>query len=226
MVASSQPTRRDACAVFDTQAFLDASSSTQTTRAYHRGETIFTQGDAGRDVLYIQSGGVTLSVVSASGRAAVVATLGPGEFFGEACLAGQPIRTSVATALTPSVIRFIASGRMMRLLGSQPGLSERFIAHLLSRSIRDEETLVSHLFDSGEKQLACALLRLAHYGTHKRPARVLRSCSPETLAATLSVRPATVRSLLARFKALGFIDYDGRSPLTINRSLLKVVLND
>lgn len=212
--------------MFDAQAFLDAPGSAQSSRSYYRGETVFTMGDAGREVLYIQSGGITLSVISASGRTAIVATLGPGEFFGESCLAGQPFRTSVATALTPSVVRCIPRGRMMRLLDSQPGLSERFIAHLLSRSIRDEETLVSHLFDSGEKRLARTLLKLAHYGTHKAPVRLLRGSSPESLAASLGEQPALVRALLAKFRALGFIEYDGRSPISIDRSLLKIVLND
>jgi CRP-like cAMP-binding protein len=137
----------------------------KTIAEYGRGETIFTQGDACESVLYIQTGGVKLSVLSKTGREAVVATLGPGDFFGEGCLAGQPARMGSATAITPSVILFVGKEKMVRLLHEQHAMSDRFISHMLSRNIRIEEDLVDQLFNSSEKRLARTLLLLARYGS-------------------------------------------------------------
>jgi CRP/FNR family transcriptional regulator, cyclic AMP receptor protein len=208
------------------QAFLDASGVAKPIEAYGRGETIFTQGDTCEDVLYIQSGGVTLSVLSKTGREAVVAMLGPGDFFGEGCLAGQPVRTGSAKAITPSVILRVGKHKMIRLLHEQHAMSDRFISHVLSRNIRIEEDLIDQLFNSNEKRLARTLLRLAHYGTQNTPARMVPKISQKTLADMIGTTRARVNFLLNRFKRLGFIEYNGEVPLKINSSLLSVVLHD
>src|SRR5436189_5482012 len=153
--------RRDA---FDAEAFLDTAGIARKIVAYGRGAVIFTQGDPCRHVLYIQKGDVKLSVLSKAGREAVVAILGAGEFFGEGCLAGQPVRMATATATTDSTILLVDKDQMVRLLHSQHALSDRFIAHMLARNIRIEEDLVDQLFNSSEKRLARTLLLLARYG--------------------------------------------------------------
>jgi CRP/FNR family transcriptional regulator, cyclic AMP receptor protein len=193
---------------------------------YGRGETIFAQGDACEHVLYIRSGGVKLSVVSKTGREAVVAMLGPGEFFGEGCLAGQPFRMGSATALTPSVILLVDKKEMVHLLHKQHAMSDRFISHMLSRNIRIEEDLLDQLFNSSEKRLARTLLLLARYGKQDKPARVVPKISQETLAEMVGTTRSRVNYFLNKFKRLGFIEYNGEIPLKINSSLLTVVLHD
>ena len=198
----------------------------KTVVAYGRGESIFTQGDACEDVLYIQTGGVKLSVLSKTGKEAVVAMLGPGDFFGEGCLAGQPLRMGSATAITPSVILVVGKDKMVRLLHQQHGMSDRFISHMLSRNIRIEEDLIDQLFNSSEKRLARALLLLARYGKQDKPARVVPMISQETLAEMIGTTRSRVNFFLNKFKKLGFIEYNGKIPLKINSSLLSVVLHD
>src|SRR5467141_3741133 len=158
-----------AVSAFSAQAFLDSAGVSKTVREYGRGETIFTQGDPCRHVMYIKGGGVKLSVLSKTGREAVVAMLGPRDFFGEACLAGQPIRVGSATAIAHSVIVRVDKDKMARLLHRQHAMSDRFIAHMLSRNIRIEEDLIDQLFTSTEKRLARALLQLARYGMQDEP---------------------------------------------------------
>jgi CRP/FNR family transcriptional regulator, cyclic AMP receptor protein len=158
---------------FNAQAFLDSTGVAKTITEYARGETIFTQGEACKHVLYIQTGGVKLSVLSKTGREAVVAMLGPGEFFGEGCLAGQPLRMGTATAITPSVILLIDKGKMVQLLHKQHAMSDRFISHMLARNTRIEEDLIDQLFNSSEKRLARTLLLLARYGKRDKPVRVV-----------------------------------------------------
>jgi CRP/FNR family transcriptional regulator, cyclic AMP receptor protein len=211
---------------FNAQAFLDSSGVARTVADYGRGETIFTQGDACDDVLYIQSGGVKLSVLSKNGREAVVAMLGPGDFFGEGCLAGQPVRMGTATAITPSVILLVEKEKMVRLLHRQHAMSDRFISHMLSRNIRIEEDLIDQLFNSSEKRLARTLLLLARYGKQDKPTRVVPKISQETLAKMVGTTRSRVNFFLNKFKRLGFIEYDGDVPLKINSSLLSVVLHD
>jgi CRP/FNR family transcriptional regulator, cyclic AMP receptor protein len=211
---------------FHAQAFLESAGVAKTFVEYGRDESIFTQGDACEHVLYIQSGGVKLSVLSKAGREAVVAMLGPGEFFGEGCLAGQPVRMGSATSITPSVILKIAKRKMVRLLHGQHAMSDRFISHMLSRNIRIEEDLIDQLFNSSEKRLARALLLLARYGKQDRPARVVPKVSQSTLAEIVGTTRSRVNFFLNKFKRLGFIDYDGKLPLKINSSLLSVVLHD
>jgi CRP/FNR family transcriptional regulator, cyclic AMP receptor protein len=193
---------------------------------YGRGETIFTQGDACEDVLYIQTGGVKLSVLSKTGREAVVAMLGPGDFFGEGCLAGQPVRMGSATAITPSVILSVGKARMVRLLHQQHAMSDRFISHMLARNIRIEEDLIDQLFNSSEKRLARALLLLARYGKQDKPVRAVPRISQETLAEMIGTTRSRVNFFLNKFKKLGFIEYNGQIPLKVNSSLLTVVLHD
>ena len=194
------PARSPAAAPFDVDDYLESSGGTTTVRRYGRGEPVFRQGNAADQVMYIQSGGVKLSTVSEAGREAVVAMLGSGDFFGEGCLAGQPLRMGSATALTASRILLVSKGVMARLLHQQTALSDRFIAHILARNIRIEEDLIDQLFNSSEKRLARALLLLA-------------------LRTTGEAGPG-------RAKKLGFIDYDGETPLETNSSLPSVVLHD
>jgi CRP-like cAMP-binding protein len=176
--------------------------------------------------MYIQTGGVKLSVLSKTGREAVVAMLGPGDFFGEGCLAGQPIRMGSATAITPTTIRRVGKAKMIGLLHRQHAMSDRFITHMLARNIRIEEDLIDQLFNSSEKRLARTLLLLARYGKQDKPARAVPRISQETLADMVGTTRSRVNFFLNKFKKLGFIEYDGDLPLKINSSLLSVVLHD
>jgi CRP/FNR family transcriptional regulator, cyclic AMP receptor protein len=193
---------------------------------FSRGDTVFTQGDVCEHVMYIQSGGVKLSVLSKTGREAIVAMLGPGEFFGEGCLAGQPLRMGSATATTPTTLLLVSKQKMMGLLHKERAMSDRFIAHMLARNIRIEEDLIDQLFNSSEKRLARALLVLARYGTQDKPARVLPRISQETLAEMIGTTRSRVNFFLTKFKKLGFIECDVDRPFKINSSLLSVVLHD
>jgi CRP-like cAMP-binding protein len=210
---------------FAIQACLDTSGVATRVVEYGPAETIFSQGHAGDRVMYIRKGRVKLSVRSKVGREAVVAMLGQGDFFGEDCLAGQLRRRASATAIAPSTIQVIRKAEMVRLLREQHALSDRFISHMLTRYIRTEGDLVDQLFNSTETRLAQALLLLAGYGTQDDPQRVLASISQETLAEMVGTTRSRVNVLMNKFKRLGFIDL-GRRCLTINDSLLSVVLHD
>jgi CRP/FNR family cyclic AMP-dependent transcriptional regulator len=212
--------------VFDVQTFLESAGLAKSVATSRRGESIFMQGEPCSHVLYIQSGGVKLSVVSKIGREAVVAMLGPDEFFGEGCLAGQALRMGSATAITPSRILRVDKRAMGQLLHKQHAMSDRFITHMLARNIRIEEDLIDQLFNSSEKRLARALLLLARYGQKERPSRVVPSVSQETLAEMIGTTRSRVNFFLNKFRKLGFIEYDGERPVTINSSLLSVVLHD
>jgi len=223
------PRKRTADAVaevpaFNAQAFLDSTGVAKTVVKYKRGDAIFTQGDACEHVMYIQSGGVKLSVLSKTGKEAVVAMLGPGDFFGEGCLAGQRFRMGSATALAPSAVLLVDKDKMTRLLHKQHAMSDRFIMHMLSRNIRIEEDLIDQLFNSSEKRLARALLLLARYGKQDKPVRVVPKISQETLAEMIGTTRSRVNFFLNKFKKLGFIEYNGE--LKVNNSLLSVVLHD
>ena len=198
----------------------------KTTAHYDRGESIFTQGDAAEHVLYVQTGGVKLSALSKTGKEAVVAVLGPGDFFGEGCLAGQRIRMGSATALTPTVVLRVGTASMARLLHGQPAMSDRFISHMLARHIRIEDDLVVQLLNSSERRLAQALLVLARYGMQEAPLRLVPRLSAAALAEMVGTTPARVTFLLNKFDRLGFIDSRGKGPVTINSSLLEIVLRD
>ena len=158
---------------FNAQAFLDSAGVSKKIVEYRRDEVIFAQGDRCESVMYIQKGGVKLSVLSKTGKEAVVAMLGPGDFFGEGCLAGQPLRIGSATAITPSSVLVIDKKQMVKVLHKQHELSDRFIAHMLSRNVRIEQDLIDQLFNSSEKRLARALLLLARYGKQDKPRQVV-----------------------------------------------------
>jgi CRP/FNR family cyclic AMP-dependent transcriptional regulator len=216
---------------FNAQAFLDSAGIARKIVVYRRGDVVFSQGDLSEKVLYIQKGGVKLSVLSKTGREAVVAMLGPGDFFGEGCLAGQPVRMGSATAVTPSTILLIEKDRMVQLLHKQHALSDRFISHMLARNIRIEEDLIDQLFNSSEKRLARALLLLARYGQQDNPPRVVPKISQETLSEMVGTTRSRVNFFLNKFRKLGFIDYSDdlkelNGGLRINNSLLSVVLHD
>jgi len=209
---------------FNVQAFLDSSGIARKIVEFRRGEVIFSQGDACESVMYIHTGGVKLSVLSRTGREAVVALLGPGEFFGEGCLAGQPARVGSATAITGSSILFVDKDEMVRLLHKQHALSDRFIAHMLARNIRIEEDLIDQLFNSSEKRLARTLLLLARYGKHDNSVQAVPSISQETLAEMIGTTRSRVNFFMKKFQRLGFIDY--KKGLKVNNSLLTVILHD
>ena len=210
---------------FNAQAFLDSAGAAREIVAYRRSETIFSQGDAGDSVFYIQKGGVRLSVISKIGREAIVAMLGPGDFCGEGGLSGQSVRMATAPALTPTTALMIGKAEMVRVLHAEHALSDRFIAYMLRRNIRIEEDLIDQLFNSSEKRLARALLLLARYGKQDKPSRVLPKISQATLASMVGTTRSRVNVFLNKFKRLGFID-DGGDGITINNSLLSVVLHD
>jgi CRP-like cAMP-binding protein len=174
--------------------------------------------------MYIQKGTVKLSVLSKSGREAVVGMLGPGEFFGEGCLAGQPVRMGTAAATVPSTVLLIDKERMVRLLHRQRALADRFISHMLARNIRIEEDLIDQLFNSSEKRLARTLLLLARYGKHDQPVRAVPEVSQATLADMIGTTRSRVNFFMKKFERLGFIDY--KNGLKVNNSLLTVVLHD
>ena len=206
---------------FDAKAFLDSTGLARTIVEYRRADVIFAQGDPCAHVLYVQQGGVKLSVVSKAGREAVVAMLGPGEFFGEGCLAGQLVRMGSATATTNSRILLVDKDEMMRLLHALPGLSDRFIGHVLARNIRIEQDLADQLLNSSEKRLARTLLLLARHDTHDTPVRAVPAISQETLANIIGTTRSRVNFFMKKFQRLGFIDYT--NGLKVNHSLLTVV---
>jgi CRP/FNR family transcriptional regulator, cyclic AMP receptor protein len=213
---------------FNAQAFLDSAGLSKKIRRYSRDEAVFSQGDRCESVMYIQQGGVKLSVLSKTGREAVVAMLGPGDFFGEGCLAGQPLRIGSATAITPSTVLVIEKARMIKVLHQQHALSDRFIAHMLSRNVRVEQDLIDQLFNSSEKRLARALLLLARYGKQDKPRSIVARISQETLSEMVGTTRSRVNFFMNKFKRLGFIEYNGdlEAGVQINSSLLSVVLHD
>jgi CRP-like cAMP-binding protein len=210
--------------VFDVHVFLESAGLARKVVEFRRAAGIFSQGAPARNVMYIQKGGVKLSVVSASGKEAVVAIPGPGDFFGEGCLAGQSVRMSSATAITPSSVLVIEKNEMIRLLHAEHDFSDRFLTHMLARNIRVEEDLVNQLFNSSEKRLARTLLLLARYGTQDQPQRVLPKISQEMLAEMVGTTRSRVNFFMNRFRRMGFIKYNGT--LQINSSLLSVVLHE
>jgi CRP-like cAMP-binding protein len=210
----------------NTRTFLESAGTAKTIARYAKGDTVFAQGDACKHVLYIQTGGIRLSVLSKTGRRAVVATLRAGAFFGEGCLAGQPYRIGNATATAPSTILLVRKKKMLALLHRQHAMSDKFISHLLARNIRIEGDLIDQLFNSSEKRLARTLLLMARYGRHDEPLRVVPRISEDTLAGMVGITRARVHFFLKKFRKLGFIECKGDRPLTVNSSLLNVVLHD
>lgn len=208
---------------FDLRSFLDSAGVARTIRKYPRSAVIFSQGDAATDVFYIQQGSVKLSVLSRTGKEAVVAVLGQGDFFGEGCLAAQPRRIATASAMSASTVLVVEKPQMLEMLHTQPALAERFLEHMLARNIRVEEDLVDQLFNSSEKRLARILLLLARYGKQDQPLR-LPKLSQETLAEMVGTTRSRVNFFMNKFRDLGFIEYNG--DIKVNSSLLTVVLHD
>jgi CRP/FNR family transcriptional regulator, cyclic AMP receptor protein len=209
---------------FNVQGFLDSAGVAKTIVEFQAKDTLFSQGDPGKDVLYIQKGSVKISVVSKTGKEAVVAMLKPGDFVGEGALAGQQVRIATATAVTPVTLLVIGLKEMIRVLHAEHAFSDRFIAYMVGRNIRIEEDLIDQLFNSSEKRLARTLLLLARYGNHEKPQFVLPKVSQETLAEMVGTTRSRVNFFMNKFKKLGFINYDGG--LHVNDSLLSVVLHD
>ena len=187
-------------------------------------ESIFTQGDVASNVLYIQEGSVKITVVNESGKEAVVAVLGPGDFFGEGYLAGQSKCMATAAAIAQTTLLVIEKSEMTRALHQEHEFSDRFIAHMLLRNIRVEEDLIDQLFNSSEKRLARTLLSLARYGKPGLTQRVLPKVSQETLAEIIGTTRSRVNFFMNKFRKLGFIEYDG--VIRVNDSLLSVILHD
>lgn len=213
----SKPARR-----FDVRAFLDSGDVETASRSYRRWQRVFSQGDAGRTVLYIQSGGVKLSVRSKAGKEVAVAMLGPGDFFGEGCMAGQPRRIGSATAVRLSTIVALEKAEMLRLLHRQPAVADRFITHLLTTNSRIEGALVDTLFNHDEKRLARTLLLLARYGRQDRPEPVLPRVSRAKLAKLVGLSRGALDVSLKKFERMGLVE-PGRN-LKVDHSLLSVVL--
>jgi CRP/FNR family cyclic AMP-dependent transcriptional regulator len=209
---------------FDAEAFLKSAGATRGTATYPKGKTVFAQGQPSDSVMYIQKGAIKISVVSRTGKEAVVAMLGPGDFFGEGALTGQSIRIGTAKATTSTTVLIIEKGAMLRLLRDEPSFSERFLSYMLARNLRIEADLVDHLFNSSEKRLARALLLLSRYGDQGGPERRIPKISQETLAEMVGTTRSRVNFFMNKFRDLGFIEYNG--DIKVNTSLLSVVLHD
>jgi len=210
---------------FDMQIFLNRFFPGKSRREYLTGESIFSQGDPANAVFYIQSGKVDLTIVSTSGKEAVIAHLPEGSFFGEAALAGEPHRISSASALQSSSIVRIDKTAMLGLLQREQEFAQRFSEHLLARNIRMQADLVDHLFNSSEKRLARLLMMMANFGQDSKPVQVIAKISQETLADMIGTTRSRVSFFLNRFRDLGYIDYDC-SGMRINSSLVNIVLHD
>jgi len=223
---SAAPTRPKASAkgAFSAQGFLDSAGVARKVVEFKRKGKIFSQGDSAKNVLYIQKGGVRLSIVNETGKEAVVAILGPGDFFGEGCLAGQRLRIGTATAIAPTTALVIEKTEMIRVLHAEHEFSDRFISYMLLRNIRVEEDLVDQLFNSSEKRLARTLLLLARYGKEDKPEKVLPKISQEMLAEMVGTTRSRVNFFMNKFRKMGFIKYNGG--IQINSSLLSVVLHE
>lgn len=209
---------------FDVDAFLSTIGEGRKGVSVGKKQTIFTQGDVADAVFYIQKGKVALTVVSSGGKEATIAILDAGNFFGEGCLASQPLRIGSARAVTKCDLLKIEKKAMMQTLHRERKLSDLFVAHLLARNIRYEEDLVDQLFNSSEKRLARVLLLLAHFGKEGEPHNLIPEISQATLAEMVGTTRPRINFFLNRFRKLGFIRYDGG--LEVHSSLLNVVLHD
>jgi CRP-like cAMP-binding protein len=209
---------------FNVEVFLTTVGRGRTVATYRKNETVFSQGDPADAVFYIQEGKVKVHVVSAQGKEAAVALHGSGEFFGEGCLTGQPLRLATVTALTDSVVMRLDKASIARVLREEPKFSVMFMSYLLVRNARVEEDLVDQLFNSSEKRLARVLLLMANFGKEGRPEPVIAKISQETLAEMVGTTRSRINSFMNKFRKLGFIQYNGN--LEVHNSLLNVVLHD
>ena len=205
--------------------FLDSAGLGRKVSKFREKRTVFTQGNPAKNVMYIQEGGVKLTVVNETGKEAVVAILGPGDFFGEGCLTGQSICMASATTIAPTTVLVIDKNEMIRVLHKEHEFSDRFIAYMLTRNIRVEEDLVDQLFNSSEKRLARTLLLLARYGAPGHPQDALPKVSQEMLAEMIGTTRPRVNFFMNKFRKLGFIQYNNRQ-IHVDKSLLSVVLHD
>jgi CRP/FNR family transcriptional regulator, cyclic AMP receptor protein len=209
---------------FDTKSFLAHVGNGQSIGKYRKGQVVFSQGDTGDAVFYIQKGKAKLTVVSDQGKEAVIAFLAMDDFFGEGCLAGQAQRIGTVTAMTDCVIARLEKAAIIKVIHQEPAFSELFIAHLLGRNIRVEADLVDQLFNSSEKRLARLLLLLANFGKEASPEPVIPKISQETLAEMIGTTRSRVSFFMNKFRKLGFIEYNGG--IEVHSSLLNVVLHD
>ena len=216
--------KRATKAAFEPKAFLAKVGKGRTLADYKKNQRIFSQGDPADAIFYIQTGKVKLTVVSKQGKEAVVAILGADNFFGEGCLAGQPLRMAGAAAMSECSIMRLEKPGVIRLLHDEPTFSELFLQYLLSRNIRIEEDLVDLLFNSSEKRLARVLLLMANFGKEGKAEPVIPKISQETLAEIVGTTRSRVSFFMNRFRKLGFIEYNGG--LEVHSSLLNVVLHD
>jgi CRP-like cAMP-binding protein len=211
---------------FDPKTFLSTVDGGRKIASFPKKRTIFVQGDPSDCVFYIQKGKIKLTVVSKSGKEATISILNEGDFFGESCLTGQPLRLCSATAITDCSVMRIDKKSMMEVLHGEHAFSDLFVAYLLTRNIRYEEDLVDQLFNSSEKRLARILLLLTHFGkegVHETP---IPNISQETLAEMIGTTRSRVSFFMNRFRKLGFIEYHARDELQIHSSLLNIVLHD
>jgi len=209
---------------FDVKSFLTSAGDKRSILRCRKNKAIFSQGDPADAIFYVQKGRVKLTVISKRGKEAVVGILAAGDFFGEGCLAGQPVRMSTARALGECSILCLEKASIIRLLHEEPVFAELFLKYLLTRNIRIEEDLVDQLFNSSEKRLARVLLLLANYGKEAKPEPVVAKISQETLAAMIGTTRSRVSFFMNKFRELGFIEYNGE--LKVHSSLLTVVLHD
>ncbi len=209
---------------FDPKAFLSKVNGGRTVSAYRKNQIVYSQGHPADSVFYIQTGKVKKTVLSEQGKEAVVAIMGTGEFFGEGCLAGEPLRLSTVRAITECVIARMAKKDITRVIYQEPAFAELFISHLLARNSRVEEDLIDQLFNSSEKRLARILLILANFGKDSQPEPVLAKISQETLAEMVGTTRSRVSFFMNKFRQLGLIDYNGR--IEVHPSLLNVVLHE
>jgi CRP/FNR family transcriptional regulator, cyclic AMP receptor protein len=211
---------------FDPHIFLSTIDSGRRIVAFLQKQTIFAQGDPSDAVLYIQEGKVKLTVVSQSGKEATIGILNKGDFFGEGCLTGQPLRMCTATALIDCSVMRIEKKAIMEVIHRERVFSDMFVAYLLARTIRYEEDLVDQLFNSSEKRLARVLLLLAHFGKDGKPEVVIPKISQGALAEMVGTTRSRVNFFMNRFRKLGFVDYQAGDELQVHSSLLNVVLHD
>jgi len=212
--------------LLEPQTFLDTSGIARKVAEFQKDEQIYNQGDVAKSVLYIQKGNVKFSVVSATGKVAVVAMLGPSDFFGEGCMAGQSLRMGTATAITPTTLLAIDKNELLQMLRTQDKLSDSFIEYILSHKNRVEEALIDQLFNSSEKRLARALLVLGRYGkVQHQLVDELPAVSQETLSEIIGSTRSRVNLFMNKFRKLGFIEYHNRK-IKINKSLLTFVLDE
>jgi CRP-like cAMP-binding protein len=214
---------RKQTAVFDAKTFLTKAGTGRSISSYRKNQVIFAQGAPADAVFYLERGQVKLTVVSKGGKAAIVAILGPGDFFGEGCLAGQPVRMATASAMTDAAVVRVERQAMLRLLHERSVFSERFMAHLLARNVRFEEDLVDQLFNSSEKRLARVLLLLARFGKEGATEPVVPRVSQEVLAEMVGTTRPRISGFMNKFRRLGFIEYNGG--LHVHSSLLNVLLH-